>query len=158
MPTGRRLLGACVHGHCIYTFGGYIGDAEGWKTNATEVYDSLTNTWRVCDGVPIPGQCSAVRIHEHIYVFVHGYGVYRFDPVAYTYTLLTTSYPLSQWFCFDVCVCNDLIYLVGGNVEGVWSSYMYSYDVYGDVWTACTSMGKARRRCSASVVVLSKTV
>eukprot|EP00981_Chlorochromonas_danica_P001510 scaffold326_cov169-Ochromonas_danica.AAC.11 len=152
MPTGRRLLGAAGYMDQIYVFGG-IATTGHCKT--VEIYDIASNTWRTGPDLPLASQASAVAIADYLYVILHGDSIWRFDPRTMTYLKLA-ELPLQRWFCFDATVVNDRLYLAGGNVEGVWSGELWSYDVFLNKWEKLPSMSKERRRCCAAAVLLPK--
>ena len=153
MTIGRRLLGATEVNNKIYVFGGNCDDGI-WNTNALEIYDIASDSWTLGAPTPVAGQCSAIAVGDLIYVFLHGAYVVRYDPLTNKYTQLTESLPVQRWFSFDVTACNGVIYLHGGNENGVWSDVLYSYSVSSNTFTKLASMKKERRRCSASVIVL----
>lgn len=152
MNVPRRLLAATVQNGKIYTFGGNSEDGD-WYSDAAEVYSPITNTWSDCAAVSIAGQCSAASVDQYIYVFVHGKQVLRYCPSKNQYLKLS-ALPLPDWFCFDVTVINEKIYLLGGATQGKWVGSMYQYDCYADSWKAMPSMSKHRRRCAATAVFL----
>lgn len=155
MPTGRRLLGAAEHCNHIYTFGGNIGEKE-WNSNATEIYDIANDTWRKGPDLPVAGQASAASIGDFVFVVMHGHYVLRFCPSTVSFMQVSFALPNPRWFCFDVTVVNDSLYVVGGNIEGVWSSVLWKYDVFANTWEPLPSMTKERRRCSAALVTMPK--
>jgi N-acetylneuraminic acid mutarotase len=155
MPTGRRLLGATEYNNSIYVVGGVTTDRE-WNCNAMEIYDISTNVWRKGPNLPIAGQSSAATIAEFIYIVMHGHYILRYCPRTTTYQQVSFDLPHPRWFCFDIAVLNDSLYIVGGNLEGVWSNVLWKYDVFTNEWEQLLSMSKERRRCSAAVVLIDK--
>ena len=153
MAIGRRLLGACELRGKIYAFGGLCADGT-WNSDALEIYDPVKDVWARGLSLPVAGQCSAAAVGAFIYIFIHGFYAVRYDTESGQYTRLCEELPLVQWFCFDVAVLNDSIYLVGGNVQGVWSNVVYEYVPFTNQWRAMPAMLRNRRRCSATAVLL----
>lgn len=151
--TPRRLMGCTSLHNCIYTFGGLITD--GHPATHTEIYYVDEDRWVA--GPPLPGiggQCSAVTSQGYIYVAIHGDALYRFCPSNLTFTRLCPSLPRPRWFNFDMKVFNDRLYILGGNIEGVWSHELWRYDYITNTWTRCADMHQERRRCGSTVVTM----
>ena len=151
MITPRRLMGVTALDNCIYTFGGNV-DELGMVADHTEIYYINEDRW--ISGPPLPkgSQASAVTIKGFIYVAIHGDTLYRFCPTELTFTKLCTQLPRPRWFNFEMVAFNDRIYILGGNIEGVWSPELWRYDVFTDTWEQKQSMNQERRRCAACVV------
>eukprot|EP01038_Epipyxis_sp_PR26KG_P016450 gene16450-22433_t len=152
MQIGRRLFGSTRLKNEIFVFGGNIKDKE-WYTDTVEVYDIENNSWKFMASLPKGGQCSAVTVHDSIYIFIHGDGVYLFTPIDGLYLRLN-DLPISSWFCFDVCTTVSRVFVSGGASAGKWLKCLYEYDLYENIWKELPSMSRERRRCSATVVTL----
>lgn len=87
----------------VYVVGGVKGAAFSGFTTQTKIYDTATNTWS--DGAAFPGTAFA----EGFGLAIGGYGyvglgnngggmndeIYRYDPVANTWTRMPCDYPLA---------------------------------------------------------------
>lgn len=167
LPTPRRLIGCTSFDHLIYTFGGQVNDPDfinmkgkkkDWVSDVVEVYDTVTNTWRMTlQKMPCAGCVGAVTIDRSIFVFVHGQNAYHYQPETDIYTLLSTL-PQPEWYCFDVVAVGSVAYLVGGVSQGNWGRGSFSYHTNTGVWEPLPLMNKCRRRCAAAVVMIPKAI
>jgi hypothetical protein len=155
MITPRRLMGVTLHANCIYTFGGNIDDF-GTVADQTEIYFIHEDRWVVGPPLPKGGQTSAVTINGFIYLAIHGDALYRFCLTEMSFTQLCPELPRPRWYNFEMVAFNDRIYILGGNIDGVWSPELWRYDIYSNVWEQKQSMRQERRRCGATVAAMVK--
>jgi len=170
MSTPRRLAGATECNGDLFVFGGNISDGDhrstdvvtnGWYTASAERYNVPENTWAHIQDMPCRGPASAATIGSNIYVFIHGKAVYRLTPSAdksSSSSSSSSSYvklaelPEHQWFSFDVSSFGRRIFLVGGSIDGAWSTKSWIFDTMTCSFTEMPSMLTPRRRCAAAVI------
>ena len=162
MNLPRRLAGATVWNGSIFVFGGNCSDGNhldtsvvtnGWYTASAERYSILNNEWSNIRDVPCKGPTSAATIGPNIYVFVHGKCVYRLTPTNDTYEYVKLcDLPEHQWFSFDVTSFGQRIYLIGGSIDGAWSTKCYSFDTITCSFTQLPSMHTPRRRTACVII------
>lgn len=110
------------------------------------------------------GGASAVAVGDHIFVFLHGKRVCRYDSAHDAYTELS-ELPVEDWHCFDVCAVSGQggrvqaaeVYVVGGASKGAWTKVAYLYNTQHDSWIELPSMPQAKRRMACSVVLETST-
>lgn len=106
------------------------------------------------------GGASAVTVGDHIFVFLHGKRVCRYDPVHDAYSELS-ELPVEDWHCFDVCTLSEQdgcvqapeVYVIGGASKGAWAKVAYLYNTECDTWMELPPMPQAKRRMACSVVL-----
>jgi len=166
MNTPRRLAGATECGGDLFIFGGNISDGNhlstdvvtnGWYTASAERYDVAENVWTQIRDMPCRGPASAATVGSNIYVFIHGKAVYRLTPSASRGTssndyVKLADLPEHQWFSFDVSSFGRRIFLVGGSIDGAWSTKSWIFDTMTCSFTEMPSMLTPRRRCAAATI------
>jgi hypothetical protein len=172
MGTARRLAGATECGGDLFAFGGNISDGnhlstdvvttnangEKWYTASAERYNTAENAWTRIRDMPCRGPASAATVGANIYVFIHGKAVYRLTPTANKGGSETDAYvkladlPEHQWFSFDVSSFGRRIFLVGGSIDGAWSTKSYIFDTMTCSFSEMPEMLVPRRRCAAAVI------
>jgi len=169
MNTARRLAGATECNGDLFAFGGNISDGnhlstdvvttntdgEKWYTASAERYNIAENAWTRIRDMPCRGPASAATVGANIYVFIHGKAVYRLTPTAADQSdkyVKLADLPESQWFSFDISSFGRRIFLVGGSIDGAWSTKSHIFDTMTCSFTEMPEMLVPRRRCAAAVI------
>eukprot|EP01035_Chromulina_nebulosa_P017884 gene17884-23500_t len=152
MNTPRRLLGASCLNDKIYTFGGISNDGE-WFTSVVEIYDIKRDIWSKGPDLPIAEANVAIAINDRIYIFIFGKGVYEFLPNESIY-LEKNKLPIDSWYNFDIVTIGGIVFLQGGNANGVWLQTMYGYNTYTNEWQEMPNMLRQRRRCASAIITV----
>jgi len=154
LPTPRRLLGSAVVGTTsIYAFGGSREDETAWYTAVAECYDIASDSWKKLKDLPVAGQCSACALDDkHIFVFIHGSYVVRYD-IKHDDYVRVADLPKKDLFTFQVLpVGRHTIILVGGACSGKSMRGVYAFDTLQMTWKILPDMSQARRRLGACIV------
>lgn len=96
-------------------------DDSGWFSNILEVYDIERDVWMVCKSrLPFSDATSVVTVSidgvDHIFVFIHGKGCYRYDPESDSYES-RGPLPLKDWYNFVATSWNEYVFLHGGKMS-----------------------------------------
>ncbi len=155
MPTPRGRLAVVALDGRIYAIG---GDTAKGISDAVEIYDPVTNTWRYGAAKPTAaGNIAAVVVGGRIYV-PGGFGVARaalatleiYDPAS---DLWTTAAPLPEpLFAYALASAGERIYLFGGSNGTRYLDTTYIYDTVADEWSRGTPLPTPRAFLAASVI------
>ena len=154
----RRLHGVCATDDgCVFVFGGTV--FTGCDSSTAERYDPVEDKWTEIARLPFPACATACAVGSDCFVFTWGTqakerrsgGFYRYDPKADIYEPLGTL-PLAQWFGFAVCAHQNVIYVIGGIVDGRWTGRSFAYHISEHAWEEIAPMAYPRRRTAAAVV------
>lgn len=140
------------------------GEADLRRSIISDSYQKYSGCsgWRVLETVlpTVRGGVSAITIGDVIYLFLHGKGVYSFDPESETITELS-ELPVPDWHCFDVTsadkmkskdtIASDEVYVIGGASNGAWSKLAFVYNTRQNNWHQLPSMPQAKRRMACTV-------
>ncbi len=163
MNIARRLAGVAECNGDLFVFGGCISDGNhlsadvvtnGWCTSTAERYDIVGNSWTLLSNLPCKGPASAATVGGSIYIFFHSKCVYRFTPNnsnVNEYVKLC-NLPESQWCTFNVSTFGRRIFLVGGAIDGKWTTKCYCFDTITCNFTEMPEMNTPRRRCAATII------
>lgn len=168
----RRLHGvAATAVGDVFVFGGW--GADGVETDSAERFDPESNAWRAIAPLPAPACATACAIGDDCYVFSWGSqgakskdaaktkmktkskapsgGFYRYDVARDTYEFLG-ALPLKNWFGFTVAAHDDVLYVIGGIVDGRWTGRAFAFHVAERAWEELAPMSYVRRRAAACAV------
>ena len=180
--TPRRLhsVAASTDGTSIYVFGGFIN--ERLKTSSIEKYDISSNQWTVCDRLPFgEHNCPLVQAipnwsknDNSFLIFPYGsekdelievlqYTPGLENPFAPVFVQSTECnytkgqklhLPLKNWAAFSATTWSSelKVYLIGGTVNGKWTSRGFELDLQTMKWRELPEMLCARRRSVALIV------
>jgi N-acetylneuraminic acid mutarotase len=126
MPTAATFFGSIVVDNIIYVFGGghYEAVFTFIPTNAVQIYNLTSNTWRYGAPLPVDMQSPAVAATSGVYapkrIYVLGGSDFQYLPYNYVYDPITDTwnnatqmpYPRSS---FGVAIVDDVLYAIGGN-------------------------------------------
>ncbi len=146
--TARKLHGLAAKEGRLFVFGGAGHDESLIKS--AEFYDIKQDEWSPLPDLPIEAYASAADAGQHIYVFLWGKFVVRFDMVGRRYERLGPL-PLPEWFGFATVGVGGVIYAMGGQSKGRRMGIAYRYEPADDSWHALPPMRMVRRRCAAAV-------
>jgi len=125
LPEARFMFGAAAYNGKIYTFGGVNDKLQ--VVDTVDIYDVATDTWKASAAkLPKPtAGTSAVTYKDTIYLFGGGKSpinfvpsamyfdnVYKFDPVALTFTPAKPM-PVARNMTFT-CVVGSNVYILAG--------------------------------------------
>lgn len=160
MPIGVSNISSSVTaiGNKIFVFGGWTGAAV--RTNAIQVYDTLSDSWSV-HPTTLPQAiygCVAVATTNHG-IFLCGGSVkagmggaaidscYFFDPISGNITT-TTPMPTAQ-FLHSADIFNDTVYAAAGYDTG---TTFQAFDVASQTWTTLPDLPYDRAGCGVTAV------
>lgn len=154
MPTARRGLGAAVVGNALYAIGGSTGTTPcgGDPLATVERYDIETDTWSTRAPLPSPrSDLAAVARGGKIYVFGGCLGTFAaitnvdvYDPVTDTWSTSPADMPTARSSMYGAAAKGNLIYVIGGQNNGVQLTTNEFYTVPADTWTADAPMPSGR--------------
>jgi hypothetical protein len=162
MPTPRLNLDANLVNGKIYLIGGVIQnprflDVPGTyvRTNVTEVYDPVTDSW--VTKAPIPFEVSlyaSAVVENKIYVISESL-TQIYDPKYDTWSFGTPPrYPvdLAGGVATTGEMAPERIYVIGGRKDGLEIAYTQIYDPTDDSWSLGTQMPTPRYDFATAVV------
>jgi hypothetical protein len=176
VPRRLHAVVASNDGSSIYVLGGYVDERR--TTSSIERYDVLADTWTAVDELPFNDHCALVQAVADadgsmlIFPFSTEKTVACQAPLVLRYTPGSDTLflpipvpkhidmqqqlrlPTANWHSFSATksVTLNKAYLVGGTINGKWTSRSYELDLSTFEWTEIPGMTFARRRLA--IVVL----
>lgn len=155
MTLARGRLAATSIGTQIIAIG---GEANGGVTSLVEIYDSVTQRWRLGSNKPTPIANVSAAVVANKIIVPGGYTVSGVPTTTVeAYDLTTDSWsrlsPMpAPRFAYSIAVYNDQIYVFGGWDGSNYSNSVFVYDAMNDRWTTRTPMPIARGFSGAAVL------
>lgn len=155
MPTPRGRLAVVALDGLVYAIG---GDTANGVSDAVEIYDPATNTWRYGAAKPTAAaNIAAVAVGGKIYV-PGGFGTARaalatlevYDSGS---DLWTNATPLPEpLFAYALAAVGERIYLFGGSNGVRYLATTYIYDTVTGEWSRGTPLAAPRAFLAASAI------
>jgi N-acetylneuraminic acid mutarotase len=136
---GASLPVGAVEGAAMGVIGSNIYFAGGQGSTATEIYNTLTNTWSAGAPIPSGGDWGTGAVVNGILYFIgSGTEVLAYNPSTNTWTTGLASLPTAR-DSLSAVVDNGIIYIIGG-YNGERDTTVESYNPATDTWTELAPM------------------
>ena len=139
----------------LYAIGGWGASVP---TNAVQIYNPASNTWRYGTGLPFLSGCNQAGVIDgQIYVLTacDGYGGFRqrldrFDPGTNSWTPLANAPQVHSGAAAGVI--DGKFYVAGGGVWGAPTNALDAYDPASNTWSTLAAMPTVRDGAAGGVI------